>query len=215
MCPNAVVAVSVAELALNYAVVWLWRLRTDDAGMMDSVWDAAPVCAAVYSALDGPGVRLKRLLAVRGGVVWGHAACHASVAPHFRQARGRTQPAVSRLVGGRGHRRAIYSDPIALPLTVASDAPHAYDLHSACVLNRVDLAHRHNMRHRGLVGAMAGKALADYRLDRRRPTPERPLPRVPVAVLAGPPTFSELTHWLASTVLALPLPCAELPLIHS
>lgn len=62
---------SVVVLALAFGGVWLWQLRSRNAGMVDPVWALSLGALAVVQALLQDGHPLTRALIALGGGVWG------------------------------------------------------------------------------------------------------------------------------------------------
>ncbi|WEY37696.1 DUF1295 domain-containing protein [Paraburkholderia sp. SUR17] len=205
MSPTAIVAASAAGLALTFAAVWLWQLRTANAGMIDAVWAAALGCVAVFAALAGSGAPLNRLLVAAGAGVWGvrlaiHLWRRNSGKPEdarYRQFRDQWGAAAPRNFFWFFQLQAL----VALLLAVAFFVP----VFSARAASPVNAA--------GAVAvwlvAVAGEALADQQLARftadarhRNHVCRTGLWRYS----RHPNYFFECVHWLAYTVLALRLP---------
>ena len=81
------ILVVVIGFVLIFSVVWLWQLRTENAGMVDPVWAASLGAAALFIGACGTGAMVNRVCVAAGGAVWG-----ARLARHlWRRNRGKPE----------------------------------------------------------------------------------------------------------------------------
>ncbi|MEK6346799.1 MAG: DUF1295 domain-containing protein [Burkholderia sp.] len=65
------VALSAATLIILFTAVWLWQLRSHNAGMIDPIWAFGLAVVALLAALTGTGAPSNRWLVALGGGIWG------------------------------------------------------------------------------------------------------------------------------------------------
>ncbi len=71
MSLTVTVLLAAAGLMALFAAVWLWQLRSENAGMIDPVWAAGLGAVAVLAAAAGSGAAVNRVLVAVGGGMWG------------------------------------------------------------------------------------------------------------------------------------------------
>jgi len=71
MSPLAAAVIALIALIVIFSAVWVWQLKTANAGMVDPVWAYSLGLVAVLYAVLGNGDPVSRALAALGGLVWG------------------------------------------------------------------------------------------------------------------------------------------------
>src|SRR5579859_1078376 len=71
MSPLAAAVIALMALIVIFSAVWVWQLKTGNAGMVDPVWAYSLGLVAVLYAVLGNGDPVSRALAALGGLVWG------------------------------------------------------------------------------------------------------------------------------------------------
>jgi steroid 5-alpha reductase family enzyme len=205
MFPVAIIAASALGLALAFSIVWLWQLRTNNAGMIDPVWAGALGAVAVFAGVASNGAPLNRVLVAACGGAWGmRLAVHLWRRNHgkpedarYRQFRDQWATAAPRHFFWFFQLQAL----IALLLAVAFFVP---------------AASRMTVPIENAVGAVAvwliaacGEARADRQLARFNSDGRHrnQVCRVGLWRYSRHPNyFFECVHWLAYTVLSIRLP---------
>ncbi|CAL8478716.1 MULTISPECIES: DUF1295 domain-containing protein [Caballeronia] len=199
------ILVVVIGFVLVFSVVWLWQLRTENAGMVDPVWAASLGAAALFIAACGTGAMVNRVCVAAGGAVWG-----ARLAQHlWRRNHGKPEDPRYRAFRERWGAQAALNmfgffqlqAFISMLLAIAFFVP-AYADDAASPLGVA-----------GFVAvwiiAVAGEAAADRQLKRFVADPAH---RGKVCregwwrYSRHPNYFFECVHWLAYAVLSIELP---------
>jgi steroid 5-alpha reductase family enzyme len=207
----AIVVVAATGLVLAFSAVWLWQLRTANAGMIDPVWAASLGAVAVLAGLAGAGAGLNRALVAAGGGAWG-----ARLALHlwrrnygrpedarYRQLRDEWGPAAARKLFGFFQLQGVVALLLAVAFFVPAWRPEPVSALNAGGAIAVWLI------------AVVGEALADRQLARFAADPRH---RGQVCreglwrYSRHPNYFFECVHWLAYTVLSIRLPWGWLTL---
>ncbi|CAE6770818.1 hypothetical protein R75461_03829 [Paraburkholderia nemoris] len=71
MSPLAAAVIALMALIVIFSAVWVWQLKTGNAGMVDPVWAYSLGLVAVLYAVLGNGDPVSRALTALGGLVWG------------------------------------------------------------------------------------------------------------------------------------------------
>ena len=71
MSPLAAAVIALMALIVIFSAVWVWQLKTGNAGMVDPVWAYSLGLVAVLYAVLGSGDPVSRALTALGGLVWG------------------------------------------------------------------------------------------------------------------------------------------------
>ncbi len=205
MPPTAIVAASAAGLALTFAAVWLWQLRTSNAGMIDAVWAGALGAVAVFAGFASGGAPLNRLLVATGGGAWGmrlaiHLWRRNAGKPEdarYRQFRDQWGAAAPRNFFWFFQLQALVALMLAVAFLVPAFSPRTGSLANVAGAIAVWLV------------AVAGETLADRQLARFT-ADARHRNRVCDTGLwrysRHPNYFFECVHWIAYTVLSIRLP---------
>jgi cyclopropane-fatty-acyl-phospholipid synthase len=198
--------------ALVFFVVWLWQLRTRNAGMIDPVWAGTLGAVALLVAACGTGAAANRVLVAAGGGVWGmRLAWHLWRRNHgspedvrYRQLRDNWGSAAARNMFWFFQLQAV----VALGLAVAFLVP-AYTAAAAGPL-RIAAALALWLL------AVAGEALADRQLRRflAAPASRGQVCREGLWRYSRHPNyFFECLHWLSYAALAIGQPWGWLTLL--
>ncbi|MCC8391099.1 DUF1295 domain-containing protein [Paraburkholderia sp. MMS20-SJTR3] len=205
------IAVAAAGLVLMFGAVWLWQLRTANAGMIDPVWAAGLGAIAVFAGVAGNGAGLNRSLVAMGGGVWGmrlalHLWCRNAAGPEdarYQRFRDEWGVAAPRNFFWFFQLQAV----VALLLAIAFFVP-AWSAQSASAASAAGAV-------LVWVIAVAGEALADRQLARfvARPSNHGQVCREGMWRYSRHPNyFFECVHWFAYTVLSIRLPFGWLTL---
>jgi steroid 5-alpha reductase family enzyme len=205
MSPITTIAVAASGLVAAFTGVWLWQLRTANAGMIDPVWAAGLGAVAIFAGLEGGGAGLNRALVAAGGGAWGMRLAlylwrrnygHTEDV-RYRQFRDQWGPAAPRMFFWFFQLQAF----VALLLAVAFFVPASYP---------------ENVPASNVVGAIVvwliavgGEALSDRQLARfaADPTNHEQVCREGLWRYSRHPNyFFECVHWLAYAVLSIRLP---------
>jgi steroid 5-alpha reductase family enzyme len=201
----ATIAVVFIGFVLIFTAVWLWQLRSQNAGMVDPVWAASLGVAAVVIALCGTGAVVNRVFVAAGGLIWGgRLALHLwrrnygkPEDPRYHAFRERWGKDAARNMFWFFQLQAL----ISMLLSIAFLVP-AYAADAATPLNIAA----------GIAVwliAVFGEALADRQLKRfaADPTHHGKVCRDGLWRYSRHPNyFFECVHWLAYTALAIGLP---------
>ncbi|BAN26989.1 DUF1295 domain-containing protein [Caballeronia insecticola] len=197
----------VAGLVLVFSVVWLWQLRTQNAGMVDPVWAATLGALALFIGACGTGAALNRVCVAAGGALWG-----ARLALHlWRRNHGKLEDpryhAFRERWGTHAARNMFWffqlQAVISMLLAVAFLVP-AYAQESASAMNVAAAIAI-------WIAAVSGEAVADRQLKHFAANPAH---RGQVCrdglwrYSRHPNYFFECVHWVAYTVLSIGLPWA-------
>ncbi|MFM0127744.1 DUF1295 domain-containing protein [Paraburkholderia sediminicola] len=71
MPPLAAAVIALIGLIMIFSAVWVWQLKTGNAGMVDPVWAYSLGLVAVLYAVLSNGDPVSRALTALGGLVWG------------------------------------------------------------------------------------------------------------------------------------------------
>jgi steroid 5-alpha reductase family enzyme len=205
MFPVAIIVASALGLALAFAIVWLWQLRTNNAGMIDPVWAGALGAVAVFAGVASNGAPLNRVLVAGCGGAWGmRLAVHLWRRNHgkpedarYRQFRDQWATAAPRNFFWFFQLQAL----VALLLAVAFFVPAASRM-------TVPIENAAGAAAVWLIAA-CGEALADRQLARFNSDGRHrnEVCRVGLWRYSRHPNyFFECVHWLAYTVLSIRLP---------
>jgi cyclopropane-fatty-acyl-phospholipid synthase len=204
--PIIVTVVSVViGFVLVFSVVWLWQLRTENAGMVDPVWAASLGAAALFIAACGTGAVLNRLCVAAGGAVWGtRLAWHLWRRNHgkpedrrYRAFRERWGKDAARNMFGFFQLQAFISMLLAIAFLIPAYASDAASPGNVAAFIAIWMI------------AVAGEAVSDRQLKRFAADPAH---RGQVCregwwrYSRHPNYFFECVHWLAYTALSIALP---------
>jgi steroid 5-alpha reductase family enzyme len=71
MSPYLAMPIAFAALIVLFAAVWVWQLKSENAGMVDPVWSFSLGAVAVFYGIVGDSAPLVRALVAIGGGIWG------------------------------------------------------------------------------------------------------------------------------------------------
>jgi steroid 5-alpha reductase family enzyme len=204
-------AVVFIGLVLAFTAVWLWQLRSKNAGMVDPVWAASLGLAALVIAACGTGAIVNRVFIAAGGASWAtRLGLHLwrrnsgkPEDPRYRAFRERWGPNAARNMFWFFQLQALISMLLCIAFIVpaySADAASPLNIGVACVV---------------WLAAVSGEALADRQLRRFATDPAH---RARVCrdglwrYSRHPNYFFECVHWLAYTALSAAMPFGWLTL---
>ncbi|KXU85347.1 hypothetical protein CR51_40535 [Caballeronia megalochromosomata] len=199
------ILIVVIGFVLVFSVVWLWQLRTENAGMVDPVWAASLGAAALVIAACATGAMVNRACVAAGGAVWGaRLARHLwrrnhgkPEDPRYRAFRERWGAHAARNMFGFFQLQAVISMLLAIAFLVPAYASDAAS--PLCIAGFVAI----------WIIAVAGEAAADRQLKRFVADPAH---RGKVCregwwrYSRHPNYFFECVHWVAYAVLSIEMP---------
>lgn len=205
MSMTTIIATSAIGLMLAFFVVWLWQLRSTNAGMIDPVWAASLAAVAVFAGLAGTGAALNRIAVAVGGGFWGlrlaihlwHRNAGQPEDARYRQFRNAWGPSASRRFFWFFQLQALVALLLCAAFFVPASSHQTTSL--VCVVTATVI----------WLIAVAGEAIADHQLARFCAIEEN-RDRVCQDGLwrysRHPNYFFECLHWVAYTALSVPLP---------
>ncbi|MDR5799457.1 MULTISPECIES: DUF1295 domain-containing protein [unclassified Caballeronia] len=197
--------IAFAGLVLLFSAVWLWQLRSKNAGMIDPIWAASLALVALFIAVAGTGASINRLCVAAGGCVWGaRLALHLwrrnhgkPEDPRYHAFRERWGAAAARNMFWFFQLQVLISILLALAFFVPAysvEPAHPVAIAAAVVV---------------WIIAVAGEALADRQLKRFAADPSHhgKVCRDGLWRYSRHPNyFFECVHWVAYAVLSIGLP---------
>jgi cyclopropane-fatty-acyl-phospholipid synthase len=207
----AAVALAFVGLIVAFAAVWINQLRSQNAGMIDTVWAATLGGVAMFAAALGTGAGLNRALVALGGGIWGmRLARHLwrrnhgrAEDPRYRQFRLQWGDATARNMFWLFQLQAVIATLLSAAFFVPAyrpEMPSPFALAAALAI---------------WFAAVAGEAAADRQLRRFLADPAR---RGQVCQVGWwrysrhPNYFFECVHWFAYTALSIGMPWGWLTL---
>jgi steroid 5-alpha reductase family enzyme len=209
---HVTVIVAFACLVLAFSAVWVWQLRSNNAGMIDPLWAATLGALALLVAALGTGAGVNRALIAAGGGLWGaRLAWHLwrrnygkPEDPRYRKLRDEWGAGAARKMFWFFQMQAVVSMLLAVAFFVPAYQTAKAGLAAIVAATAV------------WVIAVAGEAIADQQLRRFTADPAH---RGEVC-RAGlwrysrhPNYFFECVHWVAYAVLSIGMPWGWLTLV--
>lgn len=162
MSMTTIIATSAIGLMLAFFVVWLWQLRSTNAGMIDPVWAASLAAVAVFAGLAGTGAALNRIAVAVGGGFWGlrlaihlwHRNAGQPEDARYRQFRNAWGPSASRRFFWFFQLQALVALLLCAAFFVPASSHQTTSL--VCVVTATVI----------WLIAVAGEAIADHQLAR-------------------------------------------------
>jgi steroid 5-alpha reductase family enzyme len=207
----ATLVIALIGLALVFSIVWLWQLRTKNAGMVDPIWAASLGALALLAGVCATGALVNRILVAAGGALWGaRLAWHLwkrnfgkPEDPRYRAFRERWGKDAARNMFGFFQLQALISMLLAIAFFVPAysvEAASAVSIGAAVMV---------------WIAAVLGEGIADRQLKRFAADPAHhgKVCRDGLWRYSRHPNyFFECVHWLAYAVLSIGLPWGWLTL---